>query len=225
MAKFLNRLRLPNLSATPSPTPVESEVWYETSTGQVKFKGTTDSVSMQVGSRFADYATGRWYMTQTGMSTATALVNNRCYAVPLVLPRVAALSGTAVEVTTAFATTAGNLRVGIYGDSLRAPGNLISDFGQVAATVGVKVYTNTYTFAPGWYWLVMAVQGASGTVGQIRTVQGQHEYLGDSSATPTLNGNQNTFYSDTGFSGALPSSFGALAGLIAGPRFAVRFSA
>jgi hypothetical protein len=225
MAKFLNRFKLPMLSSSPSPTPEEAEMWYESATGHVKFKGSSDIVSMHTGTRFADYATGRWYMTQTGMSTATALVNNRCYATPFVIPRLATLSGTAVEVTTAWATTAGNVRVGIYSDSSRMPGTLLSDFGQIAATVGVKVYSNTYSFTQGWYWLVMAMQGGAGTAGQIRTVQGQHEFISDSAATPNMNGNMNCFYSDTGFSGALPSSFGAVAGMVAGPRFAVRFSA
>ncbi len=225
MGKFLNRLRLPNLSATPSPSPAESEIWYDISADQVKYRSVNYNLGVQFGTRFNDYATGRWYQTQTGMSTATALVNSRCYATPIVCPRTAVMSGTAVEVTTAFATTVGSIRVGIYDDVNLTPTNRLADFGTVAASVGVKVFTNGYSFSPGIYWLVMAVQGAAGTAGQIRTVQGQHEFIGDTASTPNMNGNLNCYYTDTGMSGAFPSTFGTVAGMVAGPRFAVRFSA
>lgn len=226
MAKFLNRFALPWLGSAPSPTPAESEMWYDTVTDQVKYRSSgTINPSVQLGTRFNDYATGRWYMTQSGMSTATALVNNRCYAAPLVVPRAATISGISVEVTTAWTTTVGSVRVGIYGDSNLAPGTLLTDLSGLAASVGVKVFNPAFGCTPGIYWLVMAMQGAAGTAGQIRTVQGQHEFLGDPATTPTLNGNMNCYYTDTGMSGAFPASFGNVAGLVAGPRFAVRFSA
>lgn len=225
--KFLNRLRLPNFAGNLS-SPDNGEVWYDSILQQGKYKatGSTYPVTMQLGSRFNDYALGRWYPTQVGASTTATATASRAFANPFFVPRAATLSGIALEIATAWTTT-GNVRLGLYSDDgSRLPINLITDYGIVTATAGVKTWTTTTALVPGCYWLVAVNQGGSGTTtGQYRTITGIHDFLGDSAATPTfLNSSVNCYYSDTGFTGALPASFGTVAGLSSGPRFAVRFS-
>lgn len=224
--KFLNRLRIPMFSSTPA-SPSEAEIWYDTTFDQLRYKGPAQyPVPVHAGTRFNDFATGRWYQTQNGTPTTSTAAVNRVYTSPFVLPRVATLSGVATEISAAFATTAGTIRLGIYDDDGgRMPTNRIVELTSQAASTGVKVFTSTQVLNPGIYWIATVIQGATGTAGQFRAAQGLHEFLGDPAATPNFNITFSTYYSDTGFSGALPSTFGTVAGIIGGPRFAVRFSA
>ncbi len=229
MAKFLNRLKFPVRTADPA-SPEEGEAWYNSTLATFRIKaGTSFALPMSAGTRFADYAPGYWYMAQNGaVNTANATVN-RAFTNPIVLPRKATLSGIAYEVSTAWGT-AGSVRLGIYNDDGgRMPTALITDFGLISATAGIKVVSMSQGLNPGMYWIVAVNQGGAGTpTGQFRSVSGEHEFIGDPSATPSssfMNGSLNSYYSDTGFTGALPASFGNVAGVTLGPRFAVRFSA
>lgn len=226
--KFLNRLRLPMFNGDPS-SPAEGEIWYNQTIDQVKYRGPSTPISIHAGIRFNEYDTGRWYAVQSGAANTANANAGRAFTNPFVVTRVTTLSGIGLEVSTAW-TTAGNVRVGLYDDTgSRLPNNLIADYGTVAATLGIKTWSMTTVLAPGLYWLVAVNQGGSGgTTGQFRAVSGVHEYIGDPNATPSsgfLNGSLNCYYSDTGFTGTLPSSFGAVAGIALGPRFVIRFSA
>lgn len=230
MAKFLNRLGLPFRSANPSPL-VEAEMWYDSITDQVKYKpgGSSIPLAVTAGSRFDAYLLGVWYMTQPGPSTTATTVLNRAYAAPIVITRAGTISGLALEISTAWATTAGTVRAGIYNDdgSLE-PTALVADFGTVAATAGIKTYAASVTVTPGIYWTVGVIQGASGTAGSFRSVSGIPDYIGSSLATPPsafFNGSANCYWGD-GFSTTLPATFGGTGeGTLGGPRFAVKFSA
>jgi len=228
--KFLNKLRLPTFAGDPA-SPADGEVWYNSSLNTVRIKPANSfPMPWAAGTRFADYATGRWYPVQVGApNTANATVG-RAFTNPFVLPRVATLSGISYEVSTAWNTATGSVRVGIYNDDGgRMPTNLIADYGVITATTGIKVVTATTTLQPGMYWIVAVNQGGSGTTtGQFRSVTGVHDFVGDPSATPStsfFNGSLNCYYSDTGFTGALPAAFGTVAGITLGPRFGIRFSA
>lgn len=228
--KFLNRLRLPLFTSDPS-SPAEGEVWYNQTIDQMKYKGPTGSypVPVHAGIRFNDYDTNRWYAVQSGGPNTANATAGRAFTNPFVLPRMGTLSGISIEVSTAW-TTAGNVRVGLYNDDGgRLPTSLVADYGTVAATVGIKTWSMSTVLVPGIYWLVAVNQGGSGaTTGQFRAVAGLHEYIGDPSATPSsgfFNGSLNCYYSDTGFTGSLPSSFGSVAGIALGPRFVIKFSA
>ncbi len=229
MGKFLGKLKLPFISGDPA-SPNEGEVWYNSTTDQMRYKlSGAYPISVHAGTKFNDYATGRWYPLQTGAPNTANATASRAFTNPFVVPRQATLSGIAYEISTAW-TTAGNTRLGIYNDDGgRMPTNLVADYGVVAASAGIKAISVSTVLSPGLYWIVAANQGGSGaTTGQFRSVTGIHDFIGDSSATPTsgfFNGSINCYYSDTGFTGAFPASFGTVAGIVLGPRFLIRFSA
>lgn len=229
MAKNLGTFKYPQISGDPS-VQSEGDLWYNATLDQVRMKSSGPySFSMFAGQRFNDYSTGRWYPLQIGAPNTGNATVSRAFTNPFVVPRQATLSGIAYEISTAW-TTAGNTRVGIYDDDGgRMPTNLIADYGVLAASVGIKVVITSTILQPGMYWIVAVNQGGSGaTTGQFRCVSGIHDYIGDPNATPSssfFNGSLNCYYSDTGFTGALPSTFGTVAGIALGPRFAVRFSA
>lgn len=231
MAKFLSRLRVPIITGDPDPaTTSEAEIWYNSFLDQLRFK-TPDApaVSISVGARFNDFSPNRWYMTTSGTATTGTASLNRVYAIPLNLARYSELSGVSLEVTTA-ATTPGTVRTGIYYSSYQnTPTTLIADFGTVAASVGIKTWTPaggiTY-LAAGNYFLVAVFQGFSGTP-SFRSTTGVVEHVGDPSATPSaafFNATANCYYATSTQSGALPSNYGTVAGVVSGPRMAVKFS-
>lgn len=230
MAKFLNRFRLPIIAGDPS-SPEDGEMWYNSTLNTFRMKPNSSfPMPTGPGTRFADYATATWYMVQNGSANTANANVSRAFTNPFVLPRKATLSGIAYEISTAWGTAAGNTRLGIYNDDGgRQPTALVADYGTVAATVGIKAVTVSTVLNPGMYWIVAVNQGGSGSpTGQFRSVSGEHEFIGDVGSTPGssfFNGSLNSYYSDTGFTGALPSTFGAVAGITLGPRFAVRFSA
>lgn len=225
MPKFLSKFRLPYIAGDAS-SPSEGEAWYNANLGQFKYQSPNGIIDVAEGLPFNSYTTTRWYQLQTGNPTTANLANNRVYTYPFVLPRKGTLSGIAFEISTAWGTTAGNVRYGLFADNgSMSPGDLISDYGLVAATLGVKANTVSTALNPGTYWVALSMLGGSGTAGQARAAQGLHWYIGDSAGTPNFNSTLNCYYSDTGFTGAFPSSFGSIAGVVGGPRFAVRFSA
>lgn len=229
MPKELGRWRAPILPSNPA-TANEGEMWYDSTLDQLKYKSAGQyPVPVHAGVRFNDYAIGRWYPLQVGAPNTANATANRAFTNPFVVPRAATLSGIAYEVSTAWSTTTGNVRVGIYNDDGgRMPTALIADYGVITATAGIKVVTATTSLPPGMYWIVAVNQGGTGTTtGQFRAVTGIHDFIGDASATPTsgfFNGSINCYYSDTGFTGALPATFGTVAGITLGPRFLIRFS-
>ncbi len=228
MAKFLSKLEFPPFFG--QITGEEGEVWYDTDKHQPRFVNADSSVAaFAEGIRFNRYSTGRWYPTQTGAPVTTNAIASRAFAIPFSLTRYSRISGIAVDVSTAWTTT-GNVRAGIYSDTGNAlPGTRLLDAGTVTASAGIKTWSTALDLAAGMYWAVAVNQGGSGaTTGQYRSVTGIHDFVGDPSATPTsgfFNGSVNSYYTDTGFTGAFPTSFGTVTGIGLGPRILLRFSA
>ncbi len=223
--KLLNRLKLALWSS--DPTVVEGELFYNSTLGQLKYKGSdTTPISLGVGAKFNDIGAARWYMTTSGAPTTSTPIANRVYAIPFMLNRSAQLTGIATEVVTAF-TTAGTVRAGLYyGDITNSPTTLIADYSTVAATTGIKTWSMTQNLTAGSYFVAICYQGGSGGSPAFRTTSGQADYVGDVAATPAstyFNGAQNTYFSATTQSGALGASYGTVSGSTGGPRVAVRF--
>lgn len=153
--------------------------------------------------------TGLWYpaLPCTGIST-NQLPNQALRLTPMDVPRALTLTGLAVEVTTA-GETGCTFRLGIYGDDGTGyPGALILDAGTVAAdTTGVKTVTISQALLPGRCWVGGATQGAATTAPTIRTPANAMVSIGQT-ATPGTS-SSNIAYSQTGVSGALPSTFTA----------------
>jgi hypothetical protein len=169
---------------------------------------------------------GRWYMQDWTAAGTAAPTANRAYAMPFLVPRRATLSGLALEVVAAF-TTAGNVRAGLYTDNQGVPdARTVTDYGTVAATVGVKTWAVSTALRPGIYWATFAWQGGSAGTPTYRSPgAGYAPGIGDLAGTPNLNTSHSAYFQDTGFTGAFPANYGFPGGQIVGPRYAIRFSA
>jgi len=230
MAKFLNRFRTPIIAGDMS-SPDEGEIWYNSSLRQLRFKSPdSNPTSIGAGARFNDWGSNRWYMTSTGAATTANITVNRMYGIPFTVTRSADLNGIAMEMTTAFTTTVGTVRCGLYySDYTNTPGLPIADYGTVAASVGIKTFTGfTNTLAPGSYFVAIVIQGgATGGTGAFRATSGVVEQIGEPVTTPTsalFNGSLTAYYSATAVSAAFPSPFGTISGAVSGPRVALRFN-
>jgi len=232
MAKFLNRLRIPIFTSDPSAGTInEAEIWYNNTLKQFRFKSPdSNPVSIDASARFNDWGANRWYMTTDGTATTANVTVNRMYGIPFTVTRTADLNGIAMEITTAFTTTVGTVRAGLYySDYTNTPTTPIADYGTVAATVGIRTFTGfTTTLSPGSYFIAIVVQGgATGGTGAFRTSTGTAQQVGDNGTTPSstfFSGTMNTYYSATAVSAAFPSPFGTITGSVAGPRIAIRFN-
>lgn len=102
-----------------------------------------------------------WYSSScTGASlTSSALVKNRLYALPFIVPVPVTLDRIAINVTTLYS---GNARLGIYDNDNCYPTNLILDAGIVStSTTGVKSITINTTLSTGLKWLVLVSSGTA----------------------------------------------------------------
>lgn len=205
------------LGRTTTPTLDAGLLWYRGDEGLLYYSDGSDSCPVLVGN-VPLLSSTRWHAIEAqGTGAATALQANRAYAMPFRPGRVGVLTGVAVNISAAF-TTAGNVRAGLYrDDGTGLPGARVADYGTVAATAGVRSWTGlTTNLSPTMYWLVFAWQGGSSGSPTFTGKNIWSSYIGTAAAASP--GNSNTaYYTDTGFSGAFPSSFGAVAGTVVGP--------
>jgi hypothetical protein len=121
-------------------------------------------------------------------------------------------------------TTAGNVRAGLFDSDpdTGLPVNRITDYGTTAATATTRSWTSiTDVLYPRLYWTVIAWQGGSGGSPTYSVRNIAHPLVMETNASaPNPNTNFTAYYTDTGFSGAFPSTFGAIAGTIVGPTCA-----
>lgn len=178
------------------------------------------------------YVGSQWNVTPPGsVDTLIPMTLNRAYAIPMYLGRWCTFSGIGIDVTTAGAAS-NTLRAGIYssnqsvsGSSATLPATLIADFGTLSSTsTGFKTaWTTTpdYTLDPTLYWIVIVSQ--TGTACGVRGNISSNVFVSES-GTPSDGRVYSSYYSDTGFSGSLPASFGSIAGVTTGPLLKVKFS-
>lgn len=160
-----------------------------------------------------------WVIPVGGATQSAAMAANRAYAVAFVLSAGATLGDLGLDCTAV--ATGGNVRAGLYASSSGRPGALITDYGtQVAPTGGVAMMwwapTDVLTAGVEYYAVVVA-QGLTGSPTFRQRNTNPPELSLGTSRPSSLAGSLSAYYSDTGFSGALPGTFGAVAGSIAGP--------
>jgi hypothetical protein len=168
-----------------------------------------------------------WGVPGFGSTQSVSMTANRAYAVPFILSVDGTLADFGIENTAV--ATAGNVRAGIYTSSGARPANRIVDLGQVAApssAADMMWWTVSQALTAGvQYWGVIVAQGLTGSpTFRQRNTNTNEVHFGTSRPT-TLGGSFAGVYSDTGFSGALPSSFGAVAGVVASPALCIKVAA
>jgi energy-converting hydrogenase Eha subunit A len=112
--------------------------------------------------------------------------------------------------------------MGLYANSAGVPGTLVADYGVVGSGItGIRSITGLSTpVRPVLNWLVIARQGGLLNLGL--SARDTWDPI-VSETTPVLAANVNAYYRD-GVSGALPASFGAVAGTIQSPSLSVQLT-
>lgn len=137
------------------------------------------------------FVAGRYYTSAGFVTNSTLLlVENTLYFQPFYAPERVAIDRLAFAITVGAGNAANEVRSGIYNTMNARPGNLLIDNGRtvVGTGTGNTAITCSIVLDPGWYWLALIANRATGSATQptlrawaneIRSPQGI-EYLGAS---------------------------------------------
>lgn len=191
--------------------------------GDLGGTATAPTVPALVSPQLGRMTAGVWYpLCGTGASQSNnTFLDGRTYAVPFIVIASRTLNGAGFAVVTTPGT--GNIRGSVYKGPDLATSTLVVDMGQLAVTsTGSKPFTVSQAVTPGVYWMALSLQG-TGTVPTLRSRNGITPSVGNPNDLD-INGALNAYYTDTGFAGAAPGTFGAVAGIALGPHVAVKFA-
>lgn len=211
------------LTSSPSSGTEDGDVWWNSAASQVRASDGDSGVDLQVGpqGQFPFVRSGQWVVVPPyGSSSTVNIQNSRLFAIPLWSGQATSLVGVAVQIT--LAITGGNIRMGLYASDGEIPTALVQDFGTVPASLqGVQQITGfSEPLRPVLHFLAVARQGGVLNLG-LTTQNTNSPFV--FSPSPSLTENLTAYYRD-GVGGALPVSFGAIAGAIQGPSIAAMFT-
>lgn len=203
----------------------EGDLWYNSTEGRVKVRVTSQTgIAGPHGNHSLIHnVANSWYTPAGGSNgalTTQVLTNDRAYAWPLFPGRKCTLTGLAMS-TGAGNVGVGNFRAALYDSaSTGFPGSLIADYGTQSATLASTVrsgWTVSTALLPVPYWVVIASQTtvAPTVIIAMTTVP----MIATPIAVPLFGAtaNMTALYTDTGFGGAPPGTFGTPAGTAIGP--------
>lgn len=220
--RFLAALQL--FRTTVTPTVEEGDLWYRSDLDQVHaWDGASSGDPVTVGptGNAPVIRSGAWHgFPAYGANTAANVPDGRLFAIPFWPGRSCTVTAIAANVT--LALVGGNLRFGLYASAGALPGALVADWGTVATGVtGIRSVTGLSTpVRPVLHWLVVARQGGLLNLGL--SARDTWEPC-VSETTPTIGANVSAYYRD-GVTGALPASYGAVAGSVQGPSLSVQLT-
>lgn len=220
--RFAALAQLLNITADPAPAAaLPGDVWYRSDTKQFRGSDAAPGTSLTLGptGNVPVVRAGQWHTLPPSGPVGTATVPaDRLFALPFYPGRQCTVQAMAVNVT--LALVGGNIRMGLYASDGALPTTLVADYGTVGVGVtGVRTITGLSTAVrPVLHFLGVARQGGVLNLG-LSARDTWDAYVSD--ATAVLDANRNTYYRDT-VSGALPASFGAIAGTVQGPSAAVQ---
>lgn len=204
----------------------EADLWYNTTQGRAKLSVGAAIATLGNGTHPLVYnIVNQWYPLVQGIGANLSgnTTVNRAYAYPFQPGRKCSLLGFATPVDAG--GVGANARMALYTShpTTGLPDALIADYGtQAVATVGTKSgwTVNTVT-APALHWIVFISQDAVTNIGRNTTFSPWVPWI---IGTPTFGANDyvNCLYSDTGFSGAAPATFGVPAGSTLGPTIYIK---
>lgn len=188
----------------------------------------TNGIYADANANIPIVSTGRWHTDGQGSAAqGPTIVVSRAYATPLWPGRVCTLTDIAMNIGAA-SSTPGTVRAGLYfADAATGlPAGLVADWGTVVESVASKIWSSlNQALSPNLYWCVLSLQGASGGTPTWSSRNISHPLVTEANAgTPNPNTNRTAHYSDTGFTGAFPASFGALAGIVVGPSVSYKLT-
>lgn len=220
--RYRDLLRLVGLTSTPA-SPSEGDLWYRSDTDRVEASDGQAGIPLTVGpsGNLPVIRSGAWHAVPAyGAPSSANFPADRLFALPFWPGRSATVTGMAANVT--LALIGGNIRFGIYSSDGVLPTTLLADYGTVTVGLtGVRSVTGVSTsLRPVLHYAVIARQGGILNLGM--TARDTWEPI-ISETTPSLAGSLNSYYRD-GVSGALPASFGAIAGTIQSPALSVQLT-
>lgn len=215
-------LTMARVTATPSDVE-EGSCWVRTDHASMEMSDGLPGLPIEVGPTGnlpVIRATAWQTMPPTGSIGSANFPADRLFALPFYPGRKCTLTGIAANVT--LALIGGNIRFGIYLSDGAVPTTLLADYGTVGVGLtGVRSVTGLSTpVRPVLHFLVIARQGGVLNLGLTSRDTGDASV---SETTPTFGAGLNSYYRDT-VPGALPASFGAIAGTINSPAVAVQLT-
>lgn len=220
--RFGHLARLLGLTADPA-SPGAGDLWYRSDTGQVQGSDGAAGIPLTVGpgGNVPVVRSTAWHtLPPFGPVGSANFPDGRLFALPFWPGRACTLTATAVNVT--LALVGGSIRMGVYESDGVVPSGLLADFGTVSVGVtGVRQITGlSQALRPVLHYAVVARQGGALNLGL--TARDTWDPI-VSESSPTLAGNLCAYYRD-GVSGALPASFGTVAGTIQGPSMSLQLT-
>jgi hypothetical protein len=217
--RFAHLARLIGLTANPAVATGTGDIWWRSDRSQVHAADATGPIVVGPEGNIPVVRASQWHTLPPMGAAGTATVPaDRLFALPFFPGRQCTLQAMAVNVT--LALVGGNIRMGLYASDGTVPTTLVADYGTVTVGVtGVRSITGLSTpVRPVLHFLGVVRQGGVLNLG-LSARDTWDAYISDSSAV--LAENRNTYYRDT-VPGALPASFGAIAGSIQGPSASVQ---
>lgn len=220
--RFRDLLRLVGLTSTPV-SPTAGDVWFRSDLSQVRASdgGVGQPLTIGPTGNLPVVRSSAWHaLPPYGAPSSANFPVDRLFALPFWPGRATTITGIAGNVT--LALIGGNIRFGIYLSDGVVPTTLLADYGTVSAGLtGVRSISGLSTSVrPVLHYLVVARQGGLLNLGL--TARDTWDPM-VSEISPTLAGSLNAYYRD-GVGGALPTSFGSIAGTIQSPAISVQLA-
>lgn len=220
--RFRDLLRFSPHTATPTPVAA-GDAWWRTDLSQLRGSDGLAGIPITLGPA-GDVPVVRstaWHtIPATGSMASANFPADRLFALPFWPGRQCTLTAMACNVT--LALIGGNIRLGIYLSDGTIPTTLLADYGTVSVGLtGVRTISGLSTpVRPVLHYLVIARQGGVLNLGLTSRDTGDASV---SETSPTFAAGLNSYYRDS-VAGALPASFGAIAGTINSPAVSVQLT-
>ncbi len=222
MSVLLRHLaRLFSTAAQPASTAAGDMWWRSDLSGVHASDGGTTPIIIGPTGNLPVVRSGGWHgLPSLGAPGTAGVPTDRLFALPLWPGRSCTLTAAAVNVTVAL--VGGTVRMGVYASDGALPSTLIADYGTVDVGVtGIQQISGLSTaLRPVLHFLVIARQGGLLNLG-LSSRDTSDPIV--SETTPLLDANRNAYYRDS-VPGALPASFGAIAGAIQGPAATIQLT-
>lgn len=214
--------RLFSTTAQPATTAA-ADVWWRSDLSQAHASDGGGGIPLRLGpdGNLPVVRASGWHNLPPQGNPGTATVPaDRLFALPLWPGRSCTLTAAAVNVTLALA--GGNARMGVYASDGTLPTTLVADYGTVSVGVtGIRQISGLSTaLRPVLHYFVVARQGGVLNLG-LSSRDTWDPIVSETS--PVLDANRNAYYRDS-VSGALPASFGTIAGAIQGPSATIQLT-
>lgn len=220
-ALFRHLARLFSTSSHPTGGAA-GDVWWRSDVSQLHASdgGTSPIIAGPTGN-LPVIRSGGWHaLPAYGTLGSNSIPNQRIFALPLWTGRSTTI--TAVAVNVAVLSVGSAIRIGLYASDGAVPTTLVADYGTVTGGVlGHQQISGLSTpVRPVLYFLAVGRQGGATAL----TVSARDTWDPIiAETTPQLDVNRNTYFIDA-VAGALPASFGAVAGSTRGPSATIQFT-